>query len=400
MTPVKTDPRDVVLGRIKELPPLPMVLHELMAVMRDANCSADDITRVLSTDQALASKILRLVNSSFYGMSGNVTTISQAVIILGHAALRSLATGLSVADGIGRTLPPNRRQAFWQHALATAAAAEVLARHTGADEPEEAFVAGLLHDIGHLILMMALPAEHAAAFKDDVLGDLEQERRYIGLDHCRSGRYLLQHWKLPPPLLECVRLHHAEACVNEGNPLLTIVALADRLARLNGATGEAPEATGDVVPLMAALNLAPETVLGILPDIARRLAESRAFLQAAELEPVVESDSGDRAPRRLVVLANDRARTQWLEGLAGQHGHRLVATRDFLLDPERQAVDVVICDTDSISDTQAERLAPALAATTAVILVPCGCDPGKIPAVRRDGCRKLPMVFSVADLEF
>ena len=147
MPRVAHDPREIVLGRVRELPPLPLVVQELLAVMRRPESSAEDITRVLSADQALAGKILRLVNSSFYGMPGHVGTISQAVVILGHAALRNLAMSLAVVDSIGRDLPAERRQVFWQHALATAAGAEVVARHAGLPEPEEAFVAGLLHGL-------------------------------------------------------------------------------------------------------------------------------------------------------------------------------------------------------------------------------------------------------------
>ena len=115
------DPRAAVLDSIKELPPFPLVVHELMRIMRDTECSNDQINRVLSADQALASKILRLVNSSFYGLPGRVSTIPRAVVILGHAAVRNFAAGLAVVERLGTRLPPAQRQSFWQHALATAA---------------------------------------------------------------------------------------------------------------------------------------------------------------------------------------------------------------------------------------------------------------------------------------
>lgn len=399
MTPVQTDTRDIVLGSIKELPPLPLVLHELLAVMREANCSTDQITRVLSTDQALASKILRLVNSSFYGMSGNVTTISQAVIILGHSALRSLATGLAVAEGLGHSLPQERRLAFWQHALATAAGAEILARRTGMGEPEEAFVAGLLHDIGHLILMMALPTEHSVASGTGALGDLEQERRLIGLDHCRAGRYLLHHWKLPQPLLECVRLHHATAtCQGRENPLLTTVALADRLSRLHNDSGETPTVAEDAVQLMTAMNLTPDTVTEMLPDIALRLAGARAFLQVAEIAPGAIDTVTDRRGLHVVVLADDRRRLQWLECLAEYFGHTVKNAHDYLADSERCPIHAVIYDAKSISDEQAARLAPILYAAAADLLIPGDGDFDKVPAMLRHSCRKLPLVYGAGEL--
>ncbi len=306
MTPATVDTKVLVLEKVKELPPLPLVVHELLAVMRNPNCSADDITRVLSSDQALASRILRLVNSSFYGVPGGVGTISRAVIILGHASLRSLATGLSVVGAVGNAVPPERRRTFWQHALAVAAGAEILSREIGLPEPEESFVAGLLHDIGHLVLMVALPASTPPSMNAACWATSRVERAAMGLDHCRAGRQLMQHWKLPQSLLECVRLHHApDACLNGESPLLTVVALADRVSRVLGAPGEGIRVEDDVVSLANSLGLSPAGVLEMVPAIRIRMIEARSFLKMAEIEEDLTPAAADDLKRTAVVVSED-----------------------------------------------------------------------------------------------
>lgn len=390
------DPRTAVLNQVRELPPLPVVIHQLLAVMRNPDCSAEDITQVLSTDQALASKILRLVNSSFYGMSGKVGTISRAVVILGHGTLRSIATALTVADAIGRALPAQRRQEFWQHALASAAGGEIIGRRVELPDPEEAFVAGLMHDIGHLILMLALPGEHTNASEQHCLGLTEKERSVIGIDHCRAGRLLLQHWKLPNFHQECVRWHHAtETCIAPDQKALAVVALADRMARVAGDCAESPLVTDDALRLAEALGLTADDLIDMLPTIAARAREARMFLVADEEEAAAIVPE----PRRVVVLASGAERTRWLNRLLGVHGHATVPVRDHLLDAAANPADVFLVDTASLTPAQAAKLAPVLAATPARLCA-VGAVTDAVPASRRDDCLVVPLIFSAGDCRF
>lgn len=364
MTQAVTDPRAAVLDHIKELPPLPVVVHQLVAVMQDDECSADEINRILSSDQALASKVLRLVNSSFYGLPGRVSTIPRAVVILGHAALRNLATALGVVGSVGGRLPPAQRQVFWRHALATAAGAEVIGRRVGIHDAEEAFIAGLLHDIGHLILMLAVPGGHAQLEAAGCLGDVEYERATIGLDHCRAGRQLLQHWKLPAPLLECVRLHHApEVCAGGGSPLLTTVALADRLSRLVDAAGEAAAADDDAPALAGALGLSAADALRLVPEIRARMLEARSFLTLAAIEAGLPAPDGEAGTGRAVVVSGDAARRDWLAAVAAHHGRDPLDLRDWLAAGAEAADVVVLWDGSTLDRAQAERLWPHIEAT-------------------------------------
>ena len=211
MTQTTADPRAAVLDHIKELPPLPVVVHELLALMSDAECPGDEVNRILSSDQALASKVLRLVNSSFYGLPGRVSTIPRAVVILGHAAVRNLATGLAVAGALGGRLPPGRRSAFWRHALATASGAEVIGRRAALPDPQEAFVAALLHDIGLSVLLSVEPERCLAMLakaSDPAIGFSVQVEREVGLPpHARIGGEVCRTWGLPADVVTLVGSH-------------------------------------------------------------------------------------------------------------------------------------------------------------------------------------------------
>lgn len=392
MTTGVTPASDAVIARIREVPPLPVVVHQLLALMRDAGCTSEEISRLVGTDQALAARVLGLVNSSFYGLPGRVSTISAAVLILGHSALKSLAVGMSVAGHLNALLPADRRRAFWRHSLATAAGAELIARSEGLPEPEEAFTAGLLHDVGHLILMVALPEGHAAAGQAGALGNVEREREIIGIDHCRAGRHLLQHWKLPPILLECVRLHHARnSCCSAEHRLLATVALADRLARAVDAPGEDPEADSDVLDLVRSQTSRAFDLAATVQGIRERMSEATIALQLSDLD----SAAGDGPPESLsvVILSNDPLRQDWLAAMAAAAGASARTLRDWLSAPSPDDT-VLICDTEGMDPARLQRLRPLLE-RAGPHLRWVGSDHDGIAAV---GSRRISLVFSASDL--
>ena len=137
---ITKDRSDEIIAKINDLPPLPLVIQKLLKVMKDEKSSADDVTRVLSADQALAGKVLKLVNSPFYGMQGTITTISRAIVILGFSAVRNLALGLGTIQKLKKTGTSVDMDSFWNHSIATAAAAKVVAPLVKYPDPEEAFI--------------------------------------------------------------------------------------------------------------------------------------------------------------------------------------------------------------------------------------------------------------------
>lgn len=203
---------------INGLPTLSVVVVELLSSFESPDASVTAIAEKVSRDQALSAKTLRLANSSFYGLSRKVTTIQQAIAILGFDTVRALVTAASVAEAFKSAA---RRESFkihWRHGVATAVCARSLARQIGKDQ-NYAFICGLLHDIGRLVLV----AEFEEAFSrvqayrsEHDCHMLEAERAVFGLDHAAVGLQLAEHWKLPFALQKAISNHHAPQAGEEG----------------------------------------------------------------------------------------------------------------------------------------------------------------------------------------
>ena len=219
------------VARLKDLPALPLVVSELLASFDDPDVELAQLAGKIAHDQALAAKTLRLANSSFYGLQSRVRTIGQAIQVLGFDSVRALVVGAGVIGGF----EAGREQGFdydgfWRHAIGTALCARALARQGAAPaaNPELAFVAGLLHDLGRLVLVTRFPEHYAQVLARRALRDCElllAEREVLGIDHAQVGRALGQHWKIPEPICRAIANHHQPMRQDEGElPALVHVA--------------------------------------------------------------------------------------------------------------------------------------------------------------------------------
>ena len=220
--------KDLIDG-ISDLPTLPFVVSKMLEVVGDSRSAARDLGQVISMDQTLTAKVLRLGNSSFYGFRGQISTISHAVVMLGFNVIKSLALGLSVVKIMGN-MKQNKEfdhEAFWEHSLGCAVCARWLAKRTGYDPPEEAMVAGMMHDIGK-ILLSEYAAESfgkAARIASEEGGLLvEAEEQILDFDHTLVGMLLAKRWNLPEPLCDGIRFHH-KTWPDKGSPLSDIAFL-------------------------------------------------------------------------------------------------------------------------------------------------------------------------------
>jgi len=203
----------LVIERIRELPTLPEIYDRLAAAADDPDSSVWDVEKIVRQDPALTGKLLRLVNSAFYGLRRPVSTVAQAVLVVGHDALKQMVLTTSVIslfrDNGSAPLP---YRDYWAHCVATAAAARQLALCLGEEHPEEFFVAGLLHDIGKLIHSEYLPELFNRALvvaKAERLPLVQAEREVMGLSHDETGGLLASRWKLAPAIQRAVASHHA-----------------------------------------------------------------------------------------------------------------------------------------------------------------------------------------------
>lgn len=203
----------MVISKIEDLPPLPLIVQKVLSLTQSENANTDELAKVISNDQALTAKLLRVVNSPFYHVSSVVNSIPHAVVLLGFRGIRDLALGLSTVEMFdesqkNQSLP---RQSFWEHSLSCALCCKAVADRVRYRDPEEAFVGGLLHDIGRIVLSQFFSGSFTEAMREAhmrkrPLVDLEKDE--IGIPHTLVGKLLLQKWNLPHPLADAVERHH------------------------------------------------------------------------------------------------------------------------------------------------------------------------------------------------
>ena len=205
---------ETLIRQVRDLPALPAAVVRVMQLTDDPKAGMADVARALSSDQALAARVLKLANSAFYGSSRRISTVSEAVITLGMRTTRNLVMATSCQEMLeqsvaGYALPLG---ALWRHSLACASAAQALAVRARYRATEEAFVAGLLHDIGKVVLNTYLKDQFARVFLRAASGGVtfaQAEREVLGFDHAQAGACLLERWSLPASLVTAVRWHHA-----------------------------------------------------------------------------------------------------------------------------------------------------------------------------------------------
>lgn len=200
-----------VIKRVRDLPSLPAVVVELLITMEQPDIDTHALAARIALDQALTAKTLRLANSSFYGLQSKVTSIAQAIAVLGFHSIRTLVTACSITASFPRSAVPGFDfEAFWRHAIASAACARVLARLIGVN-PDTAFTAGLLHDIGTLVLASLYPFDYqqvVAWQREHDCSTTAAEQQVFGTDHAAVGAALAEHWKFPLQIRQAVAAHH------------------------------------------------------------------------------------------------------------------------------------------------------------------------------------------------
>lgn len=205
-----------IISRVDELPEVPQIAFKVISLLNNPETAAVDLAEVISRDQALTAKLLRLCNSAFYSLQRQVTTISEAVVIVGFGTIKSMVMMITTQGAmnkglIGYRIGPGE---LWNHSLGVAEVAKDLAVRAGYKEPEEAFIAGLIHDIGKMVLNQhALPEVYKATnlYQKGEMSLDEAERSILGFDHASIGAALVEKWGLPAVLVHSIRSHHALA---------------------------------------------------------------------------------------------------------------------------------------------------------------------------------------------
>ncbi len=381
-----------LIREVTSLPALPTLVQRLLAVLRDPNYTADQVTEVVRSDPALAARVLKLANSPAYGFSRNIETVSRAVVVLGSRSLRSLVTAAGVAQALEKLAGSADFEELWCHAAYTATGAQVLARRAGHPCPEEVFLAGLIHDIGELALAVVRPREYGQIMKRPAVERIEAQRQVLGLTHTRAGSQLLTAWNLPDDLCAVAGNHHSlEATTAPDNRTLSLVALADMLSRVRDLGHEAPPPEAHLIALLKAAGLSRGITAELVREIDLRYLETSRFLHPDSAR--IQAPFSRPEPRRVALVCTDPVRSLLLHELFAYHGDEVLPFAEYFETPDR--ADLVVLDPHCLDAKAIDHLAPALARTPDRLAVYGAADlcaglPADLPT--------LPVLFNQSDL--
>lgn len=222
---------DDIIARSNDLPSLPTIYFELKEAIEDPRSTTSTIGRIISNDQALAARLMRLANSSFYGFPTSVDNIGDAITLIGLHQTRDLALATFVIDifkGISAELVTVN--AFWKHSIGCGICSRLLAAERREHKTEKFFLVGLLHDIGRLLMFGCMPKESSEVLQRCRMGnelEYKVEQEIFGCDHAEVGGRILQKWQLPRGVCEAVHCHHAPNVAQSAVIEASIVHVAD-----------------------------------------------------------------------------------------------------------------------------------------------------------------------------
>ncbi len=271
------------VARTPGLGMLPQVTSQVLRMVDNPDLSPRQIGALIERDAGLASKLLKTANSAYYGSPGKIKTVSQAISVMGLSTVRSIIISqayqqMTAVRGASKRFD---RVAFWQHSLATAVAARVLAKLKGWRDPEEAFLAGLMHDLGRLVMDRFLPNEFDQTLTlalERTIPMIDAEREVLGYTHIEVGELLSEQWNLPSTLRDAIRSHHS-APSYEQCPLGCIVYTANVLAHQVG-FALPPPVLYEVAPeVLESLGVPPAQLEGLKQVVLQEVMRTQEVLK-------------------------------------------------------------------------------------------------------------------------
>lgn len=264
---------------ISNLVSLPRAYYRISEMLDDPRYGSADIGKVIAHDPSLTARLLRVVNSAYYGLPSKIDTIPQAITVLGARPLRELVLATSVASAFDKISTELVDMAdFWHHSIYCGILARTLARRQRLGQPEQIFVAGLLHDIGKLVIYHQLPEQAAEVFARFAESDqpfYRVEREVLGFDHAAVGTALLTIWKLPELLRTTVTFHHMPTAAARFVDEVAFVHVANALTKKvePGYKVQRPESESAAID----------------PSIAQRVPLDPQLIEQLQLEADVQS---------------------------------------------------------------------------------------------------------------
>jgi putative nucleotidyltransferase with HDIG domain len=254
------------IENISALPTVPGMLKRISAIIEKPRITLDEIGHFVSNDPALTTKVLKMVNSAAYGFPGRISSVSHAIMLLGLNVVKGLLLGISVFEIMEKVM-----SGLWNHSLGVAVASRAIAEKKGLKDPEDISIAGLLHDLGKVILMLEYQEQYEAALQESRekgISIYEAEKIMFSDPHSNVGLWLSEKWRFPKNLIEVIAYHHSPNLAKTAPMETAVVHMADILVRARG-VGFAGDPFVPVVNNMAfeMLNLSESDIKEILAKI-------------------------------------------------------------------------------------------------------------------------------------
>jgi len=277
-----------IQGVIDRMPSLSTTVSKVIEVCNSPKTSANDLNRVISLDPVLTGQVLKLINSAYYALPNQISSLARAIIMLGLNTVKNLAISTAVVGALAKkssfaTLPMN---AFWSHSIGVAVTAKALAvvRNLSVSAREEAFVAGMLHDLGKIPLSICFPEPFAQALQLAALQQgplLQAEQCLVGVGHGEAGRLIGEKWRLGTAIVEALAFHHdPDQASDEHRDLVATVALANIYANIYeiGSAGDLHPDSGFLMQVLTILGLTWADLRPLEAIVTAEIAKAQVFL--------------------------------------------------------------------------------------------------------------------------
>jgi putative nucleotidyltransferase with HDIG domain len=240
---VATIQLDHLVQHVENLPALPDTTVKVIRLADDPNASVREIGQIIAMDMAFTSRVLTIANSAFYGMPRSISTVNEAILVLGMGALRNLAVAAATFETLNKEMAGYCLPAgvLWKHSVECAVAAQIIAKQTGLVKMDEAFVAGLLHDVGKVVLNIYVGPQFEAIRALSELDDMPfhvAERMVLGFDHAEVGAKIAEKWNLPPMHCAAIAGHHRFELGAKAPELTAVVHVANVICKGQTLTSE------------------------------------------------------------------------------------------------------------------------------------------------------------------
>lgn len=272
---------DYLIARVGDLPAMPTIAVRAMELIGDPSTSARRLQKIISRDQALTAKVLKIANSAMFGVSRDITTLSHAIVILGFSTIRSVVLAASTKSLYSsvKGVSGFSSKMLWEHALGCASVSRYISKCLSCAELEEAFIAGLLHDIGKTVLNMNFSDKYTKIVREVYNSKQEfqtVEMQKLGFDHTQVGALVTRKWNLAEALEEAIRHHHSSEMARTHPALTACVALANQVClKLGIGPTKRPDIELTALPSAEHLKLDEDDISELLESVGELMSKDK-----------------------------------------------------------------------------------------------------------------------------